>query len=61
MKSFTQIQFTENKLNRMESIRNVCSLQASALNICASIVLSNRFFKIKYSHQSKHTFTEKKK
>lgn len=43
----------------MASNRKACSLQASALNICSSIVLSRRIFKVKYSHQRRITFTEK--
>lgn len=39
-------------------IKNVCSLQASTLNVCASIVLSKRIFKVKYSHQSKTAITK---
>lgn len=55
-----KFQFTENNVKMIESIKNVCSLQASTLKICASIVLSRRIFKVKYSHQSKKTLTKNK-
>lgn len=39
-------EFTANKVKIIDNTRNVNSLQVSTLNVCGSLVLSRRTFKV---------------